>query len=245
MPLCLRSFGEENKGSTSSNKNNKERMTSGSSVSNSMMSDSRSKRTSGSKDSCGKNTEPKNQESEKTKSKDTTFIVVQKNMRSIHLSERIQEMVCELEGYRWDAILMSETWRPEKSEIWETHQKHIFMGAGKYDNKHGVGIMLNTKWQQQIIDTEHINERAITATIVVNHQRIKLMSVYFLALEDRCGPPRRKNVQNKSRNTRQTTETAYRSLEETSMLSWDQDKEQNVQVLANTHSTEEAREVTG
>ena len=29
------------------------------------------------------------------------------------------------------------------------------------------------------IDTEYINERAITATIVVNHQRIKLMSVYF------------------------------------------------------------------
>ena len=29
------------------------------------------------------------------------------------------------------------------------------------------------------------------------------------------------------------------------MLSWDQDTELNVQVLANTHSTEETREVTG
>ena len=32
-----------------------------------------------------------------------------------------------------------------KSENWVTHHKHIFMGAGKYDNKHGVGIMLNKK----------------------------------------------------------------------------------------------------
>ena len=70
-------------------------------------------------------------------------------------------------------------WRQDKSEIWETHRKHIFMGAGKYDNKHGVGIMLNKKWRQRSINTEYINERAITATIVVNRQRIKLMSVCF------------------------------------------------------------------
>ena len=88
-------------------------------------------------------------------------------------------MVCELEGYRCDAILLSETWRQDKAEIWETHHKHIFMGAERYDNKHGVGIMLKKKWRQRIIDTEYINERAITTTIVVNRQRIKLMSVYF------------------------------------------------------------------
>ena len=88
-------------------------------------------------------------------------------------------MISELEGYRWDAIFLSETWRSEKSEIWETHHKHILTGAGKFDNKHGVGIMLTKKWRQQIIDTEYISERAITTTIVVNQQRIKLMSVYF------------------------------------------------------------------
>ena len=53
------------------------------------------------------------------------------------------------------------------------------MGAGKYDSKHGVGSMLNKKWRQQIIDTEYMSERAIT----VNHQSIKLMSVYFTHLE--------------------------------------------------------------
>ena len=100
-------------------------------------------------------------------------------MRSMHSSEKIEELVTELEGYRWDAILLNETWRHEPAELWETHHKHIFMGAGKYDNKHGVGIMLNKRWRKKIIDTEYINERAITTTILVNRQHIKLTSVYF------------------------------------------------------------------
>ena len=85
----------------------------------------------------------------------------------------------ELEGYRWDAILLNETWRHEQAELGETHHRHIFMGSGKFDNTHGVGIMLSKRWRQRIIDTEYINERAITSTILVNRQYIKLMSVYF------------------------------------------------------------------
>ena len=61
--------------------------------------------------------------------------------------------------------------------------------TGTYDNKHGVGIMLNKKWMHRIVDTEYINELAITATIVVNHQRIKLMSVVLSPLGF-CGPSR-------------------------------------------------------
>ena len=59
------------------------------------------------------------------------------------------------------------------------HHKHIFMGAGKYDTKHGVGIMLNKRLRKRIIDTEYINERAISTTIAIKRHHIKLMSVYF------------------------------------------------------------------
>ena len=92
--------------------------------------------------------------------------------------------------------------------------------------------MLNKKWRQRIVDTEYINERAITTTIVVNHQRIKLMCVYFT--HSGYADHHDEKCTEQLRSTRQTTEIAYRSLEGTSMLSWDQDKEQNVQVLANT-----------
>ena len=70
-------------------------------------------------------------------------------MRAMNFRERIEEMSRELEEYRWDAILLNETWRPAKSVIWETQQKHIFMGAGKYENKHGIGILLNKKWRKE------------------------------------------------------------------------------------------------
>ena len=47
-------------------------------------------------------------------------------MRSMHPRERIEEMVCELEGYRCDAKLMSEAWRPDKPENFgDTPQTHI------------------------------------------------------------------------------------------------------------------------
>ena len=71
-------------------------------------------------------------------------------------------MIREFEGYRWDAVSLNENWRPAKSEIWETHQGHIFMGAGKNEIKHGSGIQRNKKWP----------------TIMVNRHRIKLMNVY-------------------------------------------------------------------
>ena len=118
-----------------------------------MKDGSKSKMVSGSKDMCGDSTGKKNYEKN---SKQISYVYgATKNMTSMHSSERIEEMVSELESYRWDAILLSETWRQDKPEIWETHHKHIFMGVGKYDNKHGVAIMLNKKWRQRIIDTEY------------------------------------------------------------------------------------------
>ena len=51
-----------------------------------------------------------------------------------------------------------------------------------------------------------------------------------------------KNVQNNRKAHDKLQKIAHRLLEETSMLSWDQDAELNVQVLANAHST---REVIG
>ena len=73
------------------------------------------------------------------------FIVLQKNARSLNSSERFQELTHEVEGCRCDAILISETWRANNAEIWETQQGNMFMGSGKFENKHGVGILADKK----------------------------------------------------------------------------------------------------
>ena len=118
------------------------------------------------------------------------------------------------------------------------------MGAGKYDNKYGVGIMLNKRWRKRIVDTEQINERAITTTIVVNRQRIKLMSVYFLFSRCMRTITSRKCTR-RSRNTRRAVINTFQSLEEISMLIWDLEKERNVKVWAGTLSTRLTKEGTG
>ena len=103
--------------------------------------------------------------------------------------------------------------------------------------------MLNKRWTKRIIDTEYINERAITATVMVNRQHIKLMSVYFphSKYADHHIEKMYKTIDNHMLNNKNT----FQSLEETSILSWDFVKERNVKVLAGTLSTKVTREVTG
>ena len=88
-------------------------------------------------------------------------------------------MFCELQGCRWDVILVSETWRSDEEEIWESKQGHTIMCAGKFENKHGVAIIVNKKWKHKINWTKYISERAIATSITVNKQHITLMSVYM------------------------------------------------------------------
>ena len=166
-------------------------------------------------------------------------------MRSMHSSEKIEELVTELEGYRWDAILLSETWRHEPAELWETHHNHIVMGAGKYENKHGVGIMLNKRWKKELLTPITSMERAIKKTILVNRRRIDLMSVYFphSKYADHHVEKMFKTIEKHMTNNKKCI--TYQSLVEISTLSWDQEKDRNVKVLANTHSTRATKEVTG
>ena len=77
--------------------------------------------------------------------KEVTFMVLQKSVRLLNSSDRVEELIREVQGCRWDALLICDSWRPEKAEIWETRQGHMYMGAGKFENKHGVGILLNEK----------------------------------------------------------------------------------------------------
>ena len=108
----------------------------------------------------------------------TTFIVLQKNTRSLNSSERLEEMLSELHRISWDAILISETWRQNK-EIWETQQGHIMVESGKFTNKHGVAILLNRRWKNRINWIQCACERVVAMSFSVNEHPVVLMSVYL------------------------------------------------------------------
>ena len=92
-----------------------------------------------------------------------------KKQRLMNSSDRIEEMIKEIEDYSWDAILTIETWRSSKVD-----------GRLKEDTflveKHAVAILLNKNWRYRIVDTDHISERAISTT---NKQKFMQMSVCF------------------------------------------------------------------
>ena len=164
-------------------------------------------------------------------------------MRSRHSSERIEEMVCELEGYRWDAISMGETRRPDRSEIWETrHRTHI----------HGCRKIRKRKrswnYAEQEVEAKNYRYRIHQRTGHHHHNRgqppTHQTDECALLPLGVCGPSHRENVQNDREAHSKLQKKTYPLLEETSMQKWDLVTELKVQVLAGTHSTRETKEVT-
>ena len=123
VPLCLRKTEKESNDDSSSKGKKREENESGSSTLSKTKHRDMNKMASGSKDMFICSTGKRNDD---TKNKEVTFIILQKNMRSMHSSEKIEEMVSELEGYRWEAILLSETRRHEQAEnMGDTSQTHF------------------------------------------------------------------------------------------------------------------------
>ena len=85
-------------------------------------------------------------------------------------------MICELHSAEWDVILISETWRQTKA-LWETQQGHIMVESGQFINKHGVAILWNKRWKNQIKWVHCESKRVFAMSISINKQPIMLMSV--------------------------------------------------------------------
>ena len=93
-------------------------------------------------------------------------------------SERFEELLREEQGAKWDVILVSETWRPN-TEVWESDQGHVVMESGKFVNKHGVAIIVNSRWRNKINWVESASERVVATSISVNKPPITLVSTYM------------------------------------------------------------------
>ena len=93
-------------------------------------------------------------------------------------SERFEELVQEVQGAKWDVILVSLAWC------------HVIMESGKFVNKHGVAIIVNKRWKNRVNWVECVSERVIAASVSVNGHPIK----YIHATQWIPGPPRRKNM---------------------------------------------------
>ena len=94
--LCLRRNLRDSKDDSSSKRKTYEEKESRSSTQSKTKLCVMNKMASGSEGTCPRSTEEKD---EHPKNKEVTFIILQKNMRSMHSSEKIEELVSELEGW--------------------------------------------------------------------------------------------------------------------------------------------------
>ena len=83
-------------------------------------------------------------------------------------------MICEFEGKKWDAVFLNETYQVRN--LGDTSQTHVH-GCRKIRQQ-----TQSWNYAEQEMSTknhQYISEKGHHTTIMVNHHRIKLMSVNF------------------------------------------------------------------
>ena len=179
----------------------------------------------------GRQSSSRKKERKKEHDSETCFDV----SRCLNSGNRFDELQEELEGCKWDAVLLCETWRQEKEQIWESTCGHIcshtYVGAGGVAQKHGVGILLINRWKRKIIQTMYVNGTMITTTIKCDQRKIELTSVYFPTRDTRTCTSRRCTTNIEAHcNNKKTSE----SSRQTSTLCLDLDLTLNETTLENT-----------
>ena len=76
------------------------------------------------------------------------FTIINYNVHSlINFEIRMELFLQEVGAMHWDLVVFTETWREEKSEAWETHEGHTWLGSGGVKSSCGVGFLLHKRWK--------------------------------------------------------------------------------------------------
>ena len=71
------------------------------------------------------------------------FVILQYNVHSlVKFEERIDLLMNEVGDLHWDLFAISETWRAERSEAWETVGGHSWLGSGGMERTRGVDFKI-------------------------------------------------------------------------------------------------------
>jgi hypothetical protein len=97
---------------------------------------------------------------------------------SIMTEDREQQLFFELKLVDWDIVLLNETWRPLKEEIW-TSSGHLFLGAGGTAHSAGVAIILNKRWVQGFQGFKRTSERLCSLDLKVAGRMLRFIVPYM------------------------------------------------------------------
>ena len=86
--------------------------------------------------------------------------ILTKNVQSILSEDRERDLLEEIETFSWDILLLTETWRIDKEEVWITGRGHMFLGAGWAHGRRGVAIVLHRRHKSGFKALQATSERA-------------------------------------------------------------------------------------
>ena len=107
------------------------------------------------------------------------FVAILKNCRSYTSEERFEELLSEMRGIEWDAILCNETWRETKEEFDTLDSGHMWLGSGGTAGKHGVGILLHERWANTVHRWRALSPRLGLLELNTGRLKLTLAVVYM------------------------------------------------------------------
>lgn len=102
-----------------------------------------------------------------------------KNVRGFADDCRLDELMHELQPVHWDVVLLNETMRMQKEELWESEYGHIFAGSGHDTPIRGVGILLHKRWKPFIVRFKAVSERVAYIDVVRKGFKLRVVTAYF------------------------------------------------------------------
>ena len=106
------------------------------------------------------------------------FQCLLKNVMSLMTEDREQQLFFELELVHWDIVLINETWRPLKEEIW-TSSGHLFLGAGGTAHSSGVAILLHKRWVRGSKGFKRASERLCALDLNIVKRKLRFIVPYM------------------------------------------------------------------
>ena len=92
--------------------------------------------------------------------------------------DREQQLLFELEHVDWDIVMLNETWRPLKEEIWSS-SGHLFLGAGGTGHCSGVAILVNRRWAKGFKGFKRLSERLCALDLNILRRKIRFIVPYM------------------------------------------------------------------
>ena len=106
-----------------------------------------------------------------------SFRAITYNVRSIMDEAKLEHLLCNLDDFSWDLIMLTETWRPLKIENWTSLNKHSFLGAGGSKGSCGTGFILHSRWRYRAFHP--VSNRVSALDLDLDGERYRFIVAYF------------------------------------------------------------------